>query len=92
MRGNAGFPESIPHQIFPADGHLVELVLILRQFANHGPEQRRIMDGRRTNVKHGQAENSSVAAQCRTGVASVPTHTQLPRLNSQVSTKRSRRV
>ena len=88
--------ESIPRQIFRVDSHVVEPALKLGQLANHGPEQWRVMNGCGTNVKW-QRRNSSDSgsvqtAQCRTGVASVPTHTQVPFFSSQVSTKRSRRV
>jgi len=42
---------------------------------------------------HGYCEaTGQLVSQCRTGVALVATHTHFPALNSQVSTKRSRRT
>ena len=83
----------VPRQIFRGNGHEVELVLKLREFADHRAQQRRVVDGGRTNPKHFQVENfAGTRFQCKTGVASVPTQTQFPCFNNQVSTKRSCRV
>src|SRR5450631_4761396 len=47
-------PESIPRQVFFADGDQFEFMLKLRELANHGPQHCSIMDGCRTNLKHGR--------------------------------------
>ena len=43
-------------------------MLIVRQFADHGPEQRRIVDGGGPNVKHGQVRTPRELMQNRRGV------------------------
>src|ERR1039458_1936932 len=47
-------PKSIPRQVFFTDGNQFELTLKLREFSNHGPQQSCIVDGCRTNLKHGR--------------------------------------
>src|SRR5580692_9886601 len=47
-------PEPISRQVFFADGDQFELTLKLREFSNHGLQQCCILDGCRTNLKHGR--------------------------------------
>src|SRR5580700_8015163 len=58
----------VPRQLFRGNGHEVERVLKLREFADHRAQQRRVVDGGRTNPKHFQVENfARTRFQCKTG-------------------------
>src|SRR5258708_487989 len=57
-------PKPIPHQVRVFDHATIQLALKLRQFADHSPQQRHVVNSRWTNQEHQEEEYISSGSEC----------------------------